>query len=43
VFSAKEEERKYFIYSVMGILKFENFKGLLPTDCKKEKYTYIHT
>jgi len=40
LFSAKEEGGKYFIYFVMGISKFENFKGLLPTDSKKEKYTY---
>ena len=26
----------------MDISKFENFKGLLPTDSKKEIYTYIY-
>jgi len=41
VFSAKEKEGKYFINFVMGISKFENFKGLLPTDSKKRKI-YIH-
>jgi hypothetical protein len=41
VFSAKEEEGEFFIYFAIGISKFEHFKGLLSTDSKKEKYTYM--
>ena len=41
MFSAKEEEGECFIYFAIGTSKFENFKGLLPTDGKKEKHAYM--